>query len=184
MKTIIANNDKKAYAIVDDDVYEIIQDIGLKFYIRKDGYFQSTSHMIQLPGMTEKKKLYLHQFVWILKTKTEPSLSIDHQDRNKANNQFLNLRLATIKQQNHNRGKLKSNTSGYTGIYYEHANKKNKNGGNHYWKAHIYKPDGKDERKYFDYDDDGLLEAIKWRDQKAKQYYGEFAVLNFPDENK
>ena len=184
LKKLYASNKKNAYALVDDDVFDVIQEMGLKFGIQSNEYFQSTSHNIKLPGMAKKKRLGLHVFVWILKTGEEPSLEIDHIDFNKSNNQFKNFRLATRQQQCQHREKRKSNSSGYTGISHYHSHKKNKNGGNHYWRARIQNPDGKEEIEYFDYDDKGLLEAVHWRDAKVKQYHGEFAVLNFPDENK
>lgn len=178
-KKIIANNNPDKFAMVDDDIFEIIQDMDLKFYVMKNGYFYSTK-WIKLSGMEKKKRLLLHQFVWILKAGTEPTLTVDHEDRNKSNNQYSNLRLATSQQQKHNRGRQKSNTSGYIGVSHQHLNKRNKTGGNHYWRASIRKPDGKIEAKLFPYTDEGLIASAHWYDSKSIEYFGEFAVLNFP----
>ena len=182
MKKLQSSNDKTKYSIVDDDVFETIQEMGLKFCVRPKGYFYSTK-WIQLPGMEKKKCLLLHRFVFTLKTGTEPMSTVDHIDRNPANNMFSNLRLATIKQQNRHRGKKKNNTSGYIGVCYYHKVSiyKNKTYENDYWYSSIQRPDGYHEAKYFSYTPEGLLEAAKYYDQKAIEYFGEFhGELNFP----
>ena len=185
MKKIQANNDKNAYAMVDDDVYETIQKMGLKFCVDKRGYFQLTTE-IRLPCMAKKKCLLLHRLVWILKTGEEPSSEVDHQDRNPANNCFSNLRLATKREQSHNQNKRKNNSSEFIGVDHQHKvnnHYKNKTYEYDYWRARIRKSDGKRETKTFPYTDAGKLEAGRWYDSKAREYRGEFAgELNFPDE--
>ena len=180
MKTIQASNDQKAYALVDNDIYETIQKMGLKFRVQPDGYFRSATE-IQLPGMIKKKCLLLHRLVFILKTGEEPKLSIDHIDINKSNNQFENLRLATAKQQNHHRNKQKSNTSGFIGVCRQ-CKTYNTSKEYVYWQSSIRKQDGHRETKTFPYSDEGKIAAAHWYDAKAIEYYGNFAVLNFPDE--
>jgi hypothetical protein len=60
---------------------------------------------------------YLHQLVWWLTHKEWPT-ALDHKDRNKLNNQISNLRQATNSLNSLNRGILKNNTSGHTGVYF------------------------------------------------------------------
>jgi hypothetical protein len=182
-KKIFANNNPDAYAIVDDDVFEIIQNMNLKFSIMNKGYFILTK-WIQLPGMEKKKQLLLHRFVYILKTGTEPMSSIDHKDINSSNNQFSNLRLATRQEQIQHRNKYKNNTSGLIGVSRLHrVNKHYKNGYRDYWRAQIHKSDGKIEVKTFPFTPEGKIAAGKWHDQKAREYFGKFCgELNFPDE--
>ena len=187
MKTIQSSNKKNVYAKVDDDVFDVIQNMGLKFSVQPNGYFQSTSHMIKLPGMMKKKRLYLHHFVLILKTNELPNSTIDHIDRDPGNNQFENLRLASRREQSQNRGKQKNNTSGYIGVCHQHYvdKRNNKKYEKDYWKARIRRPDGKNEQKCFSYTDEGKRAAGKYYDQKVREYFGEFhGQLNFPDENK
>ena len=184
MKLLQANNDPTKYAFVDDDIFEIIQDMKLKFSVRPKGYFYSTTE-IKLQGMTEKKRLQLHRFVFTLKTGKEPSSSIDHQDINPSNNQFKNLRLATRQEQQQHRGKQKSNTSGYIGInHHRNVDKRRKKNNVHdYWRAQIHKPDGHREAKLFHYTENGKQHAAMWYDTKAIEYHCEFhGQLNFPSD--
>lgn len=185
MKKLQANNKKNAYAKVDDDIFEIIQEMKLKFYIKKDGYWLSTT-LVQLPYMTEKKRLLLHRFVYIIKTGEESTSTVDHIDFNPANNMFSNLRLASRREQQQHRSKRNDNKSGFVGVCYQHrVGKHYKNGYIDYWKASICKPDGKLKQKYFPYDEAGKIAAAKYYDKKASEYFGNFCgQLNFPDENK
>lgn len=183
-KKIFATNDSTKYAVVDNDIYETIQQMNLKFCIdKRKGYWYSTSHNIQLPSM-KKKCLLLHRLVWILKTGTEPTSEIDHIDIDTSNNRFENLRLATRKEQNRHRGKHKNNKSGLIGVCHQHRidKRRKKNNVSNYWLASIMKPDGKRKVKYFPFTDAGLIEAGRWYDTMAIKLHGEFACLNFPDE--
>ena len=178
-KKLQASNNPDKYALVDDDVFETIKEMRLKFCINNYGYFCSTS-WIKLPGMNKKKYLYLHRFVWIIKTGIEPTSEIDHIDINPLNNQFSNLRLANRKQQQQNKRKLKNNTSGYIGVCHHHCINKYGNGYD-YWIAQIHNPDGKNEQKSFPYTENGKQHAAMWRDKKVREYYGDFhGELNFP----
>jgi hypothetical protein len=57
-----------------------------------------------------------HIMAWLYVTGSWPDREIDHKDRNRANNKWDNLRLATPAQQRQNAGKRRDNTSGYVGI--------------------------------------------------------------------
>ena len=186
MKKLQASNKKNVYAKVDDDVFETIKEMNLKFSIQPNGYFRSTAE-VKFPGMMKKKRLLLHQLVWILKTSEEPTSEVDHIDRNKSNNQFENLRLASRREQQQHRGKLKNNTSGYSGVdhYHKVSKYKNKTYENDYWRTSIRNQNGKLKQKYFPYNEAGKRAAGKYYDQKAREYHGEFhGELNFPDENQ
>ena len=50
--------------------------------------------------------------------------SVDHADNDKLNNNIDNLRVATISQQQHNRGNMKNNTSGHKGVSWHKQHKK------------------------------------------------------------
>jgi len=58
-----------------------------------------------------------HRLAYFLHTGIDPEeKSIDHIDGNPSNNKFSNLRLATLRQNNANKKKRKTNTSGVTGV--------------------------------------------------------------------
>ena len=58
-----------------------------------------------------------HRLFWFLQTGHDPgTLTIDHIDRNKLNNKFCNLRLASLSQQEYNKFKRLDNTSGHRGV--------------------------------------------------------------------
>lgn len=62
-------------------------------------------------------KLYLgHRLAWFYMTGEWPP-RVDHEDTNKRNNCWSNLREATHQQNLCNRGRNKNNTTGYKGVY-------------------------------------------------------------------
>lgn len=84
------------------------------FYPKKadpsNGYFR-----IRIEG----KLYYIHRLIWIYQTGRLPDGEIEHKDRNRANNKWENL-LDVPKNINAlNKSRLKSNTSGVTGVYWE-----------------------------------------------------------------
>lgn len=75
------------------------------------------------------KRYMAHRVIWMMQTGAWPERTIDHIDGNKDNNSWVNLRAATDSQNQHNRPKPRSNTSGYKGVSW-HRN-------NHKWRASI-----------------------------------------------
>jgi len=76
-------------------------------------------------------KLYMnHHIIWVMHFGQIPEgYTIDHIDRNVSNNNIDNLRLATDEMQNTNRGILRSNSSGVSGVSFNQRHKK--------WRAFI-----------------------------------------------
>jgi hypothetical protein len=95
------------YAIVDDDIYEIVKDY--KWYCSSVGYA-----IRNLPREYRKKqkKIYLHRL--IMECKKEAI--IDHIDQNKLNNQRSNLRLSNYSENRINSKLSKNNKTGFRGI--------------------------------------------------------------------
>lgn len=91
---------------------------------------------------------------------------VDHIDRNKLNNHFLNLRFATNSENGMNRSKQKNNTSGYIGVVFDKKNNK--------YTAQ-YKLNGKMKHigRYVTAE-----QASKAYQEKIKEHFKEFANLS------
>lgn len=113
------------------------------------------------------KNFRTHRIAWYYMFGEWPEKQIDHKNRIRDDNRFINLRLATEDQNQSNSGKHKNNTSGYKGVFWKKRNKK--------WYAQIRK-DKKDYHLGYFIDP---IEAAKTYDKKAFDLFGEFAYLNF-----
>ena len=77
-----------------------------------------------------QSRLYkAHRLAWLYVYGEWPKLNIDHINRNPSDNQLVNLRNVTQKQNGQNASKPSSNTSGHTGVSWKKQNSK--------WVAHI-----------------------------------------------
>jgi hypothetical protein len=57
-----------------------------------------------------------HRLAWFYMTGEWPSETVDHENRDPLDNRWANLRLASVKQQQQNRGVRRDNTSGHKGV--------------------------------------------------------------------
>lgn len=64
----------------------------------------------------DKKLDYAHRLAWLYMTGESPEQHIDHRDGNRTNNKWVNLRLATLSENNRNVGLQRNNTSGAKGV--------------------------------------------------------------------
>jgi len=65
-------------------------------------------------------RLYgIHRLIWLMQTGEWPELGIDHINRNKTDNRWSNLRLATKRQNAANSGPLRTSKSGIRGVCYD-----------------------------------------------------------------
>lgn len=97
-------------------------------YKNKKGYFA-----LNIGGVTYCS----HRIAWALHYNFWPTNQIDHIDHNRANNKIGNLRDVTNTENQRNCGMAKTNTSGYTGVYWYEPTRKWcariwVNGKNHY----------------------------------------------------
>jgi hypothetical protein len=110
-------------------------------------------------------QIYMHRFIM----KPPDQLDVDHIDSDGLNNQRLNLRLATKQQNQGNRRKITNGHSKYKGVTLKRGKK---------WLAQIGINSRMTHLGYFDNE----IDAAKAYDRKAKELFGEFAKLNFPEE--
>lgn len=113
----------------------------------------------------KQKTIWMHCDIM----KTPKGMMCDHKDHDTLNNQDDNLRNCTNSQNQWN-GKIRiDNKSGYKGVSYHKSTKK--------WIAQLQK-DGN--RALFKRYQTAELAAHAY-DEKARELFGEFAVLNFPE---
>ncbi len=98
--------------------------------------------------------------------KTLANQMVDHRDHNGLNNQKYDLRNCTNQQNQLNQIKKEGCTSKYKGVYFNKTINK--------WIAHIIINYKRTHIGYFDTEDEAALAYNK----KAKELFGEFAVLN------
>lgn len=140
------------------NVKNIKTDRILKPRFDKNGYL-----VIHLYNNTVEKTIKIHRLVLTtFENNPENKKCIDHIDNNKTNNELFNLRYATNSENQQNTNLCKKNTSGSKGII---LNKKyNK------WRAQIVI-----NKKYIYIGQfDNIEDAIKARQEKAKELFGEF----------
>lgn len=94
----------------------------------------------------------------------------DHWNHNTLDNRRINIRDCSVAQNRRNVSKHNDNKSGYKGVYFYPPTSK--------WAAMIH-VDGKN--RYLGYFSEALLAARAY-DEAARKNFGEFAMLNFPQE--
>lgn len=144
------------FTYIDDEDYKIIKNY--KWYITKSNGLEYA--ITRSCGSTVKMhRLILQVF--------DRSIHVDHINHNTLDNRKCNLRSCNIGDNCRNQRICKLNTSGYKGVH----KSKNK------WRAVIGHNSKHLHIGYFKSKED----AAKAYDEKAKELYGEFAYLNFPD---
>lgn len=107
-----------------------------------------------------------HHLTWLHETGEFPTSDIDHEDLDKDNNRFTNLREATRVQNCANQNKRRSNTSGFKGVSHHKATGKFQASLSHRYLGLFVTAEA----------------AARAYDTAAKHHNGEFARLNFPGE--
>lgn len=152
---------QKKAALVDDDDYEVLAHHN--WYAAKDhgGNWYAQRARPGAPGCV----IFMHREI----LQAPNGVFVDHRDGNSLNNTRRNIRLCN-KSQNGGNAKLpKHNTSGFKGVHVNNRPDKP-------WKAVICYQ-GK--RIYMGMFSDPA-DAARVYDAKAKELFGEFARLNFP----
>lgn len=98
-------------------------------------------------------------------------MQIDHINGNRLDNRRRNLRFATCRQNQHNKVKQKQPTSSrYKGVGWKKSRRR--------WRAAINTPSGQFDLGLHASEED----AARAYDKAAREHFGEYARLNFPDE--
>tara|TARA_R110002096_G_scaffold299914_1_gene494671 strand:- start:184 stop:747 length:564 start_codon:yes stop_codon:yes gene_type:complete len=122
----------------------------------------------------KRKPIRMHREI----TNAPKGKMVDHINGNPLDNRKENLRVCTNQENLRNRGKSKNNKSGYKGVSYRKKAKDMINEHSKPWWAFIA---GNGKGGYL-----GVYktkeEAARVYDKKAIELFGEFAVLNFPEE--
>jgi hypothetical protein len=134
--------------------------------VRKFKWFLIGSHGGHAARRTKEGSIiYMHHFII---GSPKNGFQIDHRNRNKLDNRRNNFRNATKNQNEWNRGKRKTNTSGFKGVCWYPKYEK--------WLAQIMANGKHMFLGYFN----SPIEAAKVHDKAARKLHGEFAVTNFP----
>lgn len=139
-------------AVVDDCDFEELN--SKKWHYTSSGYAARRS-------WPDNKIVLMHRQIM----STPKGMDTDHKNQNKLDNRRDNLRIGTRSQNNMNQTKQRHNTSGFKGVMWQKSKS--------LWVARV-----------------GLVYAGKFKnkedaarayDKKAKELFGEFAKLNFPE---
>lgn len=125
-----------------------------------------TGKLVYAYRKQEGKSLLLHRFL----LGAQPGDIVDHIDGNGLNNVRDNLRLVTAQQNNFNQGKGAGRSSQYKGVYWDADRGR--------WVAQIKH----NQRVFYLGSYPCEEDAALARDAKARELFGEFARLNFPEE--
>lgn len=151
---------KDKYATVDDEDYEMLK-----------AHSETWSAASNRSGITlvARSKILRKTVTMgrlILGLKNKDGKQCDHIDRDPFNNTRLNLRVATLSQNQANKSLTSRNTSGYKGVTFEKDRNK--------WKAVISINNQQyNLGRFFSKE-----QAARAYNEAALKYYGQFAVLN------
>ncbi|MFH1369694.1 MAG: AP2 domain-containing protein [Planctomycetota bacterium] len=135
------------------------------FAERRGECFYAVRHLISPDEPT--KIIRMHRVIM----NAPKGLLVDHKNNDGLDNRRENLRLATSSQNNCNKRKRKNASSRFVGVSFNKLKRR--------WCAYICFNGKNIWLGWFDSE----IEAAKAYDEAARKYHGEFAKLNFPEEN-
>jgi hypothetical protein len=155
IKVNLANS--KSVVLIDDEDLELIS----KFVWREAKGAQGNSYAVTYIG---GNAIRMHNLIM----NPPEEFQIDHKNWNGLDNRRENLRICTPQQNSFNQKKRKDTSSKYKGVSWSSQTGKWKSTITHNGKTHYL-------GRF-----DSAEEAAQKYDEKAKEFFGEFAVLNFP----
>lgn len=166
MKLIPVSNGR-AFAIVDDTDYEALSEYRWSLAGHKARYAAGTSRYAARASRSgsSRKTLYMHRLVM-----NAPSgVNVDHANGNPLDNRRQNLRFCNQSQNNANGRMGRGTTSRYRGVFWDKARNR--------WRVSIQVRGRNNNIGRFTDE----TEAAKRYDVAAREAFGEFATLNFPE---
>lgn len=112
-----------------------------------------------------RNKRYMHRLI----LNAPPDLEVDHVNLDPLDNQRSNLRLVTHQEQQFNKPRMTTNTSGFKGVTWA--------GWAHKWRSQIEYNHRRISLGYYD----NPIGAARAYDRGALLYFGKYAWLNFPE---
>jgi len=95
---------------------DVPKEINTKFAGKKAGCINSAGYLV----IRIKNRLYLgHRVAFLIMKERWPEFEVDHEDENKSNNKWFNLREASHAQNKFNCGISKRNKSGFKGVCWQ-----------------------------------------------------------------
>ncbi len=154
----------RGVALVDDEDADLVT--GLYWYLDRHGRPDGVAHAAtRLPDT--KALVRMHRLI----LGPPAGIQVDHRNGNGLDNRRANLRLATDRQNKGNAGLRSNNTSGFKGVTWCRQTNR--------WKARIGNSEAGSR---------GWLgrfataeDAARAYDAAAVEFFGEFAILNFPE---
>lgn len=113
---------------------------------------------------SNRKLIYMHRII----TGCPENMQIDHKNHNPLDNRKINLRICTRSQNQQNQRSCQNKSSRYKGVSFHKPS--------NCWVARIRYHKKGFHLGYFTNETD----AAKIYDKKAKEFFGEFACINFP----
>lgn len=143
----------------------IIDTVDAEFVLSRNWRADAYGYVITGGGRNKRPTYKLHRILMDAPSGVE----VDHINRNKLNNRRCNLRLVTHAENSRNLEKRPSNTSGYKGVTWYKRHQK--------WRAYIRVNYRQLTIGHYPTPEEAALAY----DAAAREHFGEFAHLNFPE---
>jgi len=156
-------------ALVDDEDYDML--IKWKWYAHRNRYTFYAARHTYIDGKVRPDKPIIRMHREILGLAVGDKRQADHKDQNGLHNWRGNLRIASPQANRLNQKLRVDNTSGYRGTYWHKRHRR--------WCCTVSINKKQTTIGYFH----DKISAAKAYDRAAIKYYGENAILNFPERN-
>lgn len=148
----------KTITLIDTEDYKRVKNY--RWCLDANGYVMTNNKL-------ERTSIKLHRLILNIENS---KFHTDHINHNPLDNRRVNLRICTCSENVRNQRRRRDNHSGYKGVSWDKDRQK--------WRAYINHCFKRTHLGLFE----NKIEAAKTYDTAAKELFGEFAYLNFPDQ--